>query len=190
MPRLRASTWLAVTPECLRAPVGRVRDNVQESGFIGKVPLARLPRRSPGALLRAEIRQPIRGCRPTLHRARLRLGHPSRRQTSWWRDISTSDSALCGRQNLGGHRDRPHRCWYGAPDAVCRSLDRAGAGSATARTRTRLQRPAAAELFAPGGNLAAFLLVSLRAKRPPTRSDYSSFYQQRIRWKSPWRVLE
>jgi hypothetical protein len=30
---------------------------------------------------------------------------------------------------------------------------RAGTGSATARTRTRLQRPAAAELFAPVGHL-------------------------------------
>jgi hypothetical protein len=59
---------------------------------------------------------------------------------------------------LRGRCDRPHRCWYVAPDAVCRSLGRAGAGSATARTRTRLQRPAAAELFAPGGHLAAFLL--------------------------------
>jgi hypothetical protein len=60
-------------------------------------------------------------------------------------------------RTLRRHRDRSYRCRSIAPDAVRRSLGRAGAGSATARATTMLQRPAAAELFAPGSHLAAVL---------------------------------
>jgi hypothetical protein len=44
-----------------------------------------------------EREQPIRASRPNLHRARLRLGHPSRCQASWWRDISGWDICATAR---------------------------------------------------------------------------------------------
>jgi hypothetical protein len=74
---------------------------------------------------------------------------------------------------LRRRRDRPIRCWYALPDAVCCSLGRAGAGSATAGTRTRLLWPAAAELLRRAAIWLPSCWVSLRAKRPPIPSDYT-----------------
>ena len=101
------------------------------------------------AVPQAEITQPIRDLAPPFTERSFGLG------------IRHEDGLLGGvisppwKVRLSGRR-LPF-WWYVTPDAVGRSLGRAGAGSATSRTRTRLRRPATAEAFALGGHLAAFL---------------------------------
>ena len=109
----KRSTGCAPFTDCRRS----LSDKRQENGVSGNYhlePCPPLPHPPAGTLARAgscrpptaggrltavlgqSSTQPKRAYHPTLHRAQLRLGHPSRGRASWWRDISTLESAPFG----------------------------------------------------------------------------------------------